>query len=136
MTLLKRGEIPAARHEGEPLDVVRLLSPAPRHERQDLPRECHARRWHGNAGAKRQQLVLHEDEFWIPVAVAPRAVFLDDPRGQAGGRVVQVVPERLRFRSLNRLIASFIGRERIDGLEPDFLWGETDIGLRGVRRLP
>jgi len=55
-----------------------------------------------------QQLVLGEAGFEIPAAFAPAPEFLDDPRGQAGGRVVHPVGEGLRSGALELAVGALV----------------------------
>ena len=52
---------------------------------------------------------LRETTLDVAVAVAPRAELLDDPRGEAGRRVVQRIAEGLRLRALNLLVSALVG---------------------------
>src|SRR5262249_33820776 len=52
-----------------------------------------------------------EARFHVPVAIAPGAELLDDPRGGPGRRIIETVCERLRLGPLNPLIAGLAGSE-------------------------
>src|SRR5581483_8308034 len=71
----------------------------------------------------------------VAVAVAPGAELLDDPRRQAGGRVVEPVAERLRLRALDALVARLLLEElpRAHQVD-DLLLREPVGGVRGVGR--
>src|SRR5215831_6458439 len=56
----------------------------------------------------RQQFVLGEAPLDFSAAVAPAPELLDDPGRQADGRVGESVGERLRFGSLNPLVAGLL----------------------------
>src|SRR5437867_3641645 len=55
-----------------------------------------------------EELILGKPTFHVPVAVAPGTELLDDPGGQAGGRVVQAVGQRLRLRPLDTLVPGLL----------------------------
>ena len=59
-----------------------------------------------------EQLILRKAPLDVAAAIAPGAELFDDPRGEAGGRVVEGVGERLRLRPLNALVAGFLLHER------------------------
>src|SRR5256885_15211910 len=120
--LLHGREVAAPLHARPALHVEDALGPGAR-RLDDLPREDGAAGWHLDAeaagrelvgvdrlvieAARRvrglgdpvehdggEQLVLREAALDLPVAVAPGAALLDDPRGEAGGRGVWSVGRR------------------------------------------
>src|ERR1700730_3470924 len=137
LRLLQRGEMAAARHYGPAPDIgVGPLSQRAGWT-QDLGRELSIpgrnvdglsigngprpvpngvigpKRRADRAGEPiktdiREQSVASECGFDIAAAIRPGAELLDDPRGQARGRVAERKGERLRLGALNPLVAGFV----------------------------
>ena len=78
-----------------------------------------------------EQLVLGEAALDVAVAVAPRPELLDDPRGEAGGRVLERVAERLRLGALDLLVAGALLRWRSSVAERRAALGERGRSSSG-----
>ena len=55
-----------------------------------------------------QELVLREFPLHVAAAIAPRPELLHDPRGEADGRIVQAIAERLRLGGLHLKIGQLV----------------------------
>src|SRR5262249_12460220 len=71
----------------------------------------------------REHLIARQRPLDVAVAIRPGAEFLDDPGGEAGGRVVEGEAQRLRLRALNPLIAGLFVEPALELVKEGFLLG-------------
>src|SRR5262249_59264554 len=69
----------------------------------------------------REHLIARQRPLDVAVAIRPGAEFLDDPGGEAGGRVVEGEAQRLRLRALNPLKAGLFVEPALELLQERFL---------------
>src|SRR5262249_57525309 len=69
----------------------------------------------------REHLIARQRPLDVAVAIRPGAEFLDDPGGEAGGRVVEGEAQRVRLRALNPLIAGLFVEPALELVKDGFL---------------
>src|SRR5262249_53252 len=89
---------------------------------------------HPVQGDRRQQFVLGETLFHVPVAVAPRAAFFQDPGAQTHRRIVESVGQGLRLWGLQGDVAGLGCEEMHAALVPRLFVRTVERGVKDRRQ--